>query len=87
MATLYRVDGTVLQVKPAEGRKFPLEDVQAIIGGYVQSIPFKVKGKSLSALCDEEGQQKGLPFNQTFHQKCQPWALVGDVLVVERGEF
>ena len=89
MATLYRVDGTILEVKPVSGRKFPLSDVQEIIGGYVQVIPFKVRkgGKTMYALCDEDGVYKDLPFNLNFHQNCAPGALVGDVLVVSRGEF
>lgn len=89
MATIYRVDGTVLQVQPAKGRKFTLSEVQAILGGYVEAVPLpKVKGqKAQTVLCDEEGQIKGLPWNLNFHKLVQPWALAGDVMVVQRGEF
>lgn len=84
MATVYRVDGTILHVKPAHGKKFTLDEVQEIVGGHVQSIPI---GGAKIVLCDEDGQHKGLPFNGAFHEHCQPWGLVGDVLVVSRGEF
>lgn len=90
MATLYRVDGTTLEVTPPAGRrKFKLSEVQEIIGGYVQAVQLpKVKGvPTRTVLCDEDGIGKRLPINVNFHQTCVPWGLCGDVLVVGRGEF
>jgi len=87
MATLYRVDGTVTKIKPAiDRKKFKLEEVQAILGGYIQAFPARSGRKVTTVLCDEEGQHKCLPYNHKFHE-VSGWALLGDVLVVSKGEF
>ena len=86
MATLYRTDGTILNVAPV-GKRFTLDEVLAILGGYAEAHHFQVGRKKLIALCNEDGWQKRLPINTTFHSECMPWALVGDVLVVSKGEF
>lgn len=89
MATLYRVDGTVLEIKPAPDRKkFTLTEVQTLIGGYVQALKGKSPNgrKSVTVLCDEDGGSKGLHYNHKFHED-YAWALVGDILVMSKGEF
>lgn len=75
MATLYKTDGTQRVIETL--RSFTLEEVQALIGGYVEAYPH-AKGY---ILCDEEGLLKGKPVNPYFPQ------LVGDVLCVTRKEF
>lgn len=88
MATLYRVDGTVLEIKPADPKrkKFTLTEAQTIVGGYIQTLSGRTRRKSFTVLCDEDGQSKGLPYNHKFHEDYS-WALVGDVLVMAKGEF
>lgn len=86
MATLYRVgEEKGVEVKPANGREFTLEEVQALVGGYVEMVALPRKGESL--LCDEEGMLKNKRLNLNFHCNHTPWALLGDVLVVKQGEF
>lgn len=87
MATLYRVDGTVLEIKPTANRKkFTLTEAQTIVGGYIQALSGRTRRKSFTVLCDEDGQSKGLHYNHKFHEDYS-WALVGDVLVMAKGEF
>lgn len=42
------------------GRRFTLDEVRDLIGGYVEVVPL---GAGRVALCDEEGRMKGLPPN------------------------
>lgn len=76
MATLYMTSGAKREVKP-EGASFSLSEVQALVGGYVESMP--ANGGFL--LFDEDGRMKAKPTNPHFPP------LVGDVLHVSRREF
>ena len=61
MARLIRPDGTEERVTPRKGNRWTLDELQHHIGGYIEQMP-GVPG--LRILFDEEGQLKGLPFNE-----------------------
>ena len=97
MATLIRADGTTEVVKPAGGRKkFSLEEIQKMVGGYVdiQKLPAPVGGKMA---VNDEGKLVGLPMNaraSEIWQSAYPieeyplnndGAIAGDVVVFEKG--
>ena len=62
MATLIKTDGTIKQVKPANGRYFTLEEKQRFVGGLIEFIPTR-EGNWLTI--NEEGKLNGLPINRT----------------------
>lgn len=41
-----------------------LEDLQAAVGGYVEHVKVKYKGKIRDAYVNEDGKLKNLPFNE-----------------------
>ena len=63
MATIYRVDGTLETVTPATGGEFTLNEVWAIVGGYVELIRCESCNQQGFFLADEDGGLKGLPLN------------------------
>lgn len=83
-AKLYKTDGTILEVVPANGTDFQLKELQKIVGGYVEIIPV-LNGKIMAL--DEEGKLKGKPVNDDatmiFMQAGFYDTIVGDVLVCD----
>lgn len=59
MATLYRVDGTQEEVRPLDGRAFSLEEMQTLVGGYIQIV--KAKEPGMWIVCDEDGKVRNPP--------------------------
>lgn len=90
MAKIYSVAGSVMEeVVPNDGKKFSLEEAQAIVDGYVELI--HLEGDDI-LLCDEEGLIKNKPVNimATKHAKQLGWRgdfLVGNVMFLKNGEF
>jgi hypothetical protein len=61
MAYWLKTDGTISEVKPASGESFSLEELQGMVGGYIQMVRTHT-GDWL--VCDEDGISKRLPFNE-----------------------
>ncbi|HTF68654.1 MAG TPA: DUF3846 domain-containing protein [Edaphobacter sp.] len=57
MATLYREDGTTDDVLPANGINFTLEEMQTLVGGYIQLC--RTLDNKLIMVVDEDGKVKG----------------------------
>ena len=74
MVNVLRADGSVEEF---ETKKLPLEQAQALVGGYVERV---VHGGCVF-LCNEEGLIKGLPFNLAASLAAER-QLVGDVVVL-----
>ena len=86
MATIYRVDGTLETVTPATGGEFTLNEVWAIVGGYVQLIPCESCNQLGFFLADEDGGLKHLPLNpHASGLAAQP--IVGTALHTNSEEF
>jgi hypothetical protein len=87
MATIYRVDGTLEPVTPATGGEFTLDEVQNIVGGYVELVRL-TKG---FFLVDEDGRYKGLPLNLQATALATlshgPLTIVGTALHTNAKEF
>ena len=86
MATLYKMDGTVQEVKPAKGKAFTIEEMQKLVGGYVELIPSIYRPKGKLVLVDEDGIPRKKGFNIRVSQLLGI-ALVGDVVICEKKEF
>lgn len=91
MAQLYKLlDGfRIISVQPRNKKIFSLEEVQEMIGGYVEIV--YLNGDDI-LLCDEEGRLKLLPINSMATEKAKAMGfngdvLVGDVLFLKDNEF
>ena len=81
MATIYKANGEVIETTPKNGKDFSLEEMQAIVGGYIE-IVYLDNGKLM--IVNEEGKINGLPLNENASMLVGYTDLVmGDVLVCE----
>lgn len=86
MAKLIREDGRCEVVKPARG-KFTLEEVQTLVGGYVQAC---VTVNNQVMLVDEDAKMKRKRLNRVatdLYQFGKYDAICGDVLIVAQREW
>jgi len=89
MATLIKVDGSEQEVHPEKGTTFTLEELQNLVGGYIERIQVGSKEMYLN----EDGKMKRLPLNRraTMIARLAGIAdsdyVVGDVLIGISKEF
>lgn len=89
-ATIYKATGETVPVSPANGTDFTLDELQKIVGGYVQVIPV---AKNRLLVLNEDGYSLNLPTNDiatvrfpfvcTFRAR----GIVGDVLECDRNQI
>lgn len=90
MATLYKTDGTQEVIKPANGRKFDIKELQKLVGGLVERIklPFEQ-----SLVVDQEAPRKGKPVNKNASQALHAMLggntvpIAGDAVVGTKAEI
>lgn len=71
MAILLKPGEVIEVVAPADGKEFSLEEVQQLVGGYVEMVRFPIpvkffgyaEGPFTMALVNEEGKMKSQPVN------------------------
>jgi hypothetical protein len=80
-ARIIRADGTETEVEPKNGTDFSLEEMQKIVGGYIEIVHVP-RSRDLIVL-NEEGKLEGLPLNQkaTALYANPMDCIVGNVLV------
>lgn len=83
VAMIIRSNFTSEQVTPANGTNFSLEELQAIVGGYIELVQLP---QDMEMYCNEEGKLKGLPYNSvatalTRKVLAASDEIVGDVIV------
>lgn len=78
MAKLLNANGTKLKVKPKDGVKFSLEELQRFVGGHIEI--FTLDGKEVMVI-NEEGKLKGLPVNVRATRLFRQFHGVGDYIV------
>lgn len=83
MAQLYKVGEKPKTISPKSGRKFELEEVWSLIGGYVQMWEL---GHGAVMLFDEDGNPKGLPLNVEA-SRIAGFPVVGTAIVCHKKEF
>lgn len=88
MAKIYRANGDVEIVEPKNGRDFQLEELQGIVGGYIECLNLN-DGRLL--VCNEEGKLKDLDLNVRATELVRTngyndW-IVGDVLICNNNEI
>lgn len=80
MAYIIYTDGREEQVTPANGKTFDLEELQNIVGGYIQIIEM---GNDTFMVVDEDGKFKGYERNAkaTAMYRKLPYIIPGDCIV------
>lgn len=83
MAQLIKADGETRQVAPKNGRFFELEELQELVGGYIENV-YLDDGRIM--VVNEEGKFYGLPLNKKATDLADavilPWdEIVGDAVV------
>lgn len=91
MAQLFKTDGSVTEIAPKNGRTFTLEELHALVGGYIEVVAVPPWDGSRLAVCDEEGKLKEKPFNElaTYAAERPDYndVAVGDWLFADRTEL
>ena len=89
MGQLIRTSGEVTEVKPANGTDFSLEELQTMVGGWIET--FWVDNKRW--IVNEEGLLLDLPQNikatETLEDACGQAVqiLVGNVVIIDASEM
>lgn len=90
MATLVKENGDKVEISPANGKMFELEEVQKLVGGYIEIIHL---GKGDVMIIDEEGKLKNKTINSVativahMRHAINPFdCIVGDVVICKNNE-
>lgn len=65
MATLYKADGTIQTLSPAQGKTFALAELQTYVGGDIEAVRLRGPGMGQDSVLvvNEEGRNLRLPAN------------------------
>lgn len=66
MATIYYTDGTTKEVQPKNGTDFQLDELKAIVEGYIEVL--RLKDTRFIMVINEEGRVNGLSRNELATQ-------------------
>lgn len=81
-AKLVKADGTTKTIEPKDGKKFSLEEMQTLVGGFIEIV--RTHDDEHYMIIDEEGKLKGKPVNFTatcLYRYGDLDVVVGDALV------
>lgn len=88
MAKLYKRDGIIEDIKPQNGSGFLLEELQAMVGGYIETLCL-AEGKWI--VVNEEGKLQNLPLNFQATKIIREYGyadyIVGDALICDPNEI
>ena len=83
MANVIKADGQTYEKQPKNGRDFKLEELKAIVNGYIEIVYLR-DGRLM--VVNEEGLLERLPYNAAASiLACE--TIVGDVLVCDRKQI
>ena len=90
MAKIYRANGEVETIKPKNGKDFQLEELQKIVGGYIEIIHLDATNRLM--VVDEEGKLKGYSYNEKATELIHNETflddfIVGNVLVCDKKQI
>lgn len=63
-----------------------IEQLQSIVGGWIQLIHVPYEGKVRTAFVNEEGKMHGLPYNARATEMYRRDVLVGSLIICTQGE-
>jgi len=78
MATLLNVDGSRQIVHPASPPHFTLEELQTLVGGYIEVVSLE-QGKML--IINEDGKFIDMEYNEQATKRAQGYLFLGDYIV------
>jgi len=88
---IIKADGETINYAPKSGAHYELEELQGIVGGYIQAIDLH-DGRFM--VCNEEGKLNGLAYNSMAtdiaHEAGAIFEndfIVGDVLICKEGDI
>lgn len=84
VARVIHPDGQEEIVRPAQGTKFTLEELQKLVGGYIELVTLPRGNGRVTAYVNEDGLSKELPFNYRASQIYQRGTIVGPMVIVSR---
>lgn len=84
-AKIYKADGTITETAPSNGTDFQLEELQKIVGGYIEIVGLF---DNEIMVINEEGKLSDLPINENateLYNEVDGFYdyIVGDVLVCD----
>lgn len=82
MAKIIKADGMEIATMPKNGKDFKLEELQPIVGGYIEIVYLPNR----FMVVNEEGKLMGLPINEKASIIAGE-TIVGDVLICERNQI
>jgi hypothetical protein len=71
MAKIIKTDGQIVPVEPKNGKDFKLEELQRIVGGYIQLFYLANESGEVMVM-NEEGKIEGLPLNEKATELAEP---------------
>ena len=90
MATILKTNGTQQKVQPKNGTDFQLDELQEIVGGYIEIVRVNT-GEII--ICNDNGKLYGLPVNDNatmlahyFNAIANDDFIVGDVLICNKNQ-
>lgn len=91
MALIYRASGDVENVEPKNGTDFQLEELQAIVDGWIE-IKFLRDDEGRVMVLNEEGKLRNLPYNERATMLYRKFVyehdfIVGDVLICDKSQI
>lgn len=92
MAQIFKADGHIVHVKPANGTDFSLEEIQQIVGGYFE--PIYLRNGMMLAINEDGKHIEGLLHNdiatELAHEhnaKAEDDFIVGDALYCRESQI
>lgn len=82
MATWLKTDGARVEVQPKDGRAFVLEELQSMVGGYIELV--MIPGMN-EVFVNKDGLAMGLPYNLAAIM-LYDIRIVGNAVVVTKQE-
>ena len=88
MAIIIKADGKTKHTEPINGKVFTLNELQTVVGGYIEIVPIttgEYTGKLL--VVDEEGKLKADAQLNIEASKISGQQIVGQVIVIDRDQI
>lgn len=91
MNAIIRATGEIIQARPNNRKDFKLEELQSIVGGYIEIVYLNDEQQHLMVV-NEDGKGMNLPVNMKAthiyrnHTNCND-VIVGDVLICENNKI
>jgi len=63
MAALLKTNDTSTDITPHNGRSFDLQELQQLVGGYIEVVPVNVNDEPSYLVLDEDGKREPKPVN------------------------